>query len=214
MDRGVRIVLGFSILLAGIAAAMMFRQPSPRARPRMPDWDDRLVLRQESEPRVAEPTPPRRAAPQIGPPTAAPHLARTPGRATSSLAPMNAGEPPPRLARNYPHSHDETASPTGQSMRPEPRPADRSAEPVRTHQIVDGDTLGDLAERYLGDAGRYLEIYQANRDVLPSPQVLPIGVELKIPSRRKQVPPSPSVMPEQPLVPVVPAPSGRPQPPT
>ena len=50
-----------------------------------------------------------------------------------------------------------------------------------THRIVDGDSLADLAERYLGSASRASEIFDANRDVLISPQLLPIGAELKMP---------------------------------
>jgi len=133
----------------------------------------------------------------------------TPGRASGNPATVSGGEPPPRLAKSYPQFPDETASPPGESMRRERCPADTSNDGARTHCIVDGDTLGDLAERYLGDAGRYLEIYRANRDVLPSPEVLPIGVELKIPPRRADVTSAPSVGADEPLVPVVPAPSAQ-----
>jgi nucleoid-associated protein YgaU len=48
---------------------------------------------------------------------------------------------------------------------------------------VDGDTLASLAKRYLGDAARAGEIFEANRDVLPSPDTLPIGAILRIPPR-------------------------------
>jgi hypothetical protein len=51
------------------------------------------------------------------------------------------------------------------------------------HKIADGDTLSNLAERYLGRADRYLEIYELNRPVLASPDLLPIGVTLKIPGQ-------------------------------
>ncbi len=54
----------------------------------------------------------------------------------------------------------------------------------RTHRIVDGDTLADLAARYLGDAQRAKEIYRVNRDVLPARDVLPIGVEITLPPHR------------------------------
>jgi phage tail protein X len=50
------------------------------------------------------------------------------------------------------------------------------------HVVVDGDTLSNLAARYLGRADAYLEIYECNRDVLASPDLLPIGAVLKIPS--------------------------------
>ncbi|MCE5266451.1 MAG: tail protein X [Planctomycetaceae bacterium] len=54
---------------------------------------------------------------------------------------------------------------------------------MRTHRIVDGDTLDALAERYLGSASREGEIFAANRDVLMDPKLLPIGAMLKIPPR-------------------------------
>jgi nucleoid-associated protein YgaU len=57
------------------------------------------------------------------------------------------------------------------------------ATTFRLHRISDGDTLRALAEQYLGDADRYMEIYQCNRDVLSDPFVLPIGAELRIPPR-------------------------------
>ena len=41
-----------------------------------------------------------------------------------------------------------------------------------------------LAERYPDDPERDDEIYRLNRDVLASPELLPIGVELKIPDSR------------------------------
>ena len=67
-------------------------------------------------------------------------------------------------------------------MLPITTPADQTA---RTHRVVDGDTLPALAERYLGSAARAEEIYQANRDVLSDPELLPIGAELKLPPRSK-----------------------------
>ncbi len=48
------------------------------------------------------------------------------------------------------------------------------------HRVVDGDSLEALAERYLGAAQRADEIYQANRERLTSPELLPIGAELSI----------------------------------
>jgi nucleoid-associated protein YgaU len=56
-------------------------------------------------------------------------------------------------------------------------------EPQQTHKIVDGDTLPGLSQQFLGRPDRYMEIFDYNRDVLRSPDVLPIGAELRIPSR-------------------------------
>lgn len=54
----------------------------------------------------------------------------------------------------------------------------------RTHFVVDGDSLAKLADRYLDDATLADEIFRLNRDVLSDPEVLPIGVELRIPDSR------------------------------
>lgn len=57
-------------------------------------------------------------------------------------------------------------------------------ETVPTHTVVDGDTLPALAQRYLGSPDRAGELYEANRDVISDPKLLPIGVEIKLPRRR------------------------------
>jgi len=64
--------------------------------------------------------------------------------------------------------------------------AQLEADNTASHVVVDGDSLERIATRYLNDPQRGMEIYNLNRDVLASPDVLPIGVELKIPddSRR------------------------------
>jgi phage tail protein X len=61
----------------------------------------------------------------------------------------------------------------------------RPVEPpeVITHKITDGDTLQLLAQRYLGDPQRYLEILEQNRGVLTHPDILPIGARLQMPPR-------------------------------
>lgn len=58
-----------------------------------------------------------------------------------------------------------------------------SAEPV-LYTIVNGDTLRRIARRQLGNAERFMEIYDLNRDVLKNPERLPIGRRIKIPSAR------------------------------
>jgi len=49
------------------------------------------------------------------------------------------------------------------------------------HVVRNTDTLEKLAERYLDDAGRAMEIFDLNRDQLSNPHLLPIGAKLKIP---------------------------------
>ena len=52
----------------------------------------------------------------------------------------------------------------------------------RVHRIRDGDTLGKIAERYLKNSKRWIEILDANRTLLRDPELLPVGKELKIPA--------------------------------
>lgn len=63
------------------------------------------------------------------------------------------------------------------------QPGDEASLQPRTHRVVDGDTLGRLAQRYWQDAGLAPELFAANRDVLSTPDPLPIGITLKIPAR-------------------------------
>lgn len=68
-------------------------------------------------------------------------------------------------------------------VSPPPANTTRNIRPApwRSHTVVDGDTLSALATRYLGSAGRYAEILDANRQALRSPDMLPIGTVLRIP---------------------------------
>jgi nucleoid-associated protein YgaU len=56
-----------------------------------------------------------------------------------------------------------------------------SAPQQRSHVVHAGDSLERLAQRYLSDEGRAIEIFDLNREVLENPHLLPIGAELKIP---------------------------------
>src|SRR5262249_24289080 len=51
------------------------------------------------------------------------------------------------------------------------------------HTVVTGDTLSKLAKAYLGDAGRYMEIFHANKDKLSNPDMIKVGQKLNIPAR-------------------------------
>ncbi|MGH3680757.1 MAG: LysM peptidoglycan-binding domain-containing protein, partial [Natronosporangium sp.] len=51
-----------------------------------------------------------------------------------------------------------------------------------THVVVAGDTLWDLAVRYLGDGTRWPEIHAANHDLINDPDLIYPGQQLHIPS--------------------------------
>jgi LysM repeat protein len=49
------------------------------------------------------------------------------------------------------------------------------------HTVRSGDTLSKLAKQYLGEAKRYMDIFNANKDVLTNPDMIKAGQALKIP---------------------------------
>lgn len=55
-------------------------------------------------------------------------------------------------------------------------------DPVRTYTVVKGDTLSHIAKHFYGKAGKWPEIYEANRDQLDNPDRIKPGQVLKIPS--------------------------------
>lgn len=49
------------------------------------------------------------------------------------------------------------------------------------HKVVSGDTLGKIAKEYLGEAKKYMAVFNANKDQLSNPDLIKVGQELKIP---------------------------------
>ncbi len=68
----------------------------------------------------------------------------------------------------------------GRQVEEDDRRADASARSVR---VRSGDTLTSIAERTLGDADRWTELYRANRAQLSDPDELPVGLLLHLPPR-------------------------------
>ena len=98
--------------------------------------------------------------------------------------------------------------PTTQSGKDESLP-----HSPRKHRIRDGDTPKRIAKRYLGHEDRWPEIVALNRDVLPNPDILPVGKELRIPdpassstANQRDHPVADHEALEKPLTPLVPIP--------
>jgi nucleoid-associated protein YgaU len=156
-DPAVKTAMALCVLLAGVCAAMLFRRELPAAAPAVPE------LTISSEPQVAPATSPTPTSP-VNP------------RPATLVKPLDVAKSPPPLSAKYPEAERPTTLPR--------RPVADLLLPAtgpRTHKIVDGDTLAALAQSYLGSASRARDIFDANRDVLSDPELLPIGVELKIP---------------------------------
>ncbi len=63
----------------------------------------------------------------------------------------------------------------------DPAPVVEAAPAARIHEVVAGDTLGAIAKRYYGNAGKYMKIFEANRDILKNPDLIKVGQKLRIP---------------------------------
>lgn len=49
------------------------------------------------------------------------------------------------------------------------------------HIVSKGETLSKIAEKYYGDSGLYMKIFEANQDILKNPDLIKIGQKLRIP---------------------------------
>jgi nucleoid-associated protein YgaU len=64
---------------------------------------------------------------------------------------------------------------------PEPEPAPEPVSGERFYEVVAGDTLGAISQKYYGQASNYMKIFEANRDILDNPDLIKVGQKLKIP---------------------------------
>lgn len=51
----------------------------------------------------------------------------------------------------------------------------------RTYLVASGDTLGTIAKKFFGDANRWTDIFEANKDTVKDPNTIQVGQELNIP---------------------------------
>jgi nucleoid-associated protein YgaU len=62
------------------------------------------------------------------------------------------------------------------------QPTPQPEQPVgRFYTVQPGDTLGSVAKKFYGDGRQWSTIAAANQDILPDPNLLRIGIKLRIP---------------------------------
>ena len=49
------------------------------------------------------------------------------------------------------------------------------------HKVSKGENLSVIAKKYLGSANKYMDVFNANKDILKNPDLIQIGQDLKIP---------------------------------
>ncbi len=180
MPVGKKLAVVLSVMITGVSVALFFRKDAS------PFWfwsrrsDDPFA--QQVERRVG------------GQPT------WTPPQAASQLPTATAAITQPGQAHTSPPGYPQDTRPVGSLLAPIDGVVDGAdsgryeigtphdaatvgADGQRRHRVEDGDTLTRLAVHYLGSADAYRQIYDLNRDVLDSPDLLPIGAELRIPAR-------------------------------
>ena len=64
---------------------------------------------------------------------------------------------------------------------PEPEAAPEPAAEERFYEVVSGDTLGAISQKFYGKASAYMKIFEANRDILDNPDLIKVGQKLRIP---------------------------------
>ena len=175
MGRRTKLILAAIVVIGGVALAWQYRQRGAEetsdAAPAKPFAAAHLAATDSTG--NSGPISPLRNS------SAAPPATATTALATQSTVADGAGTP------DLPHAYPGPTSgavPNGDSIGSTPRLGSLSdADQGPTHKVIDGDTLTELAKRYLGNAGRWSELYDYNRDVLTNPELLPIGAELRIP---------------------------------
>jgi phage tail protein X len=184
------------VLVAGVCAAWPFRQsPSPLAHPPAASIPLELTIRRQDVTLVATPSSGPSPAAELYAASAAQDVpAASSGPTTADRQPrLESLAPPPDLpvafqprstAVEEPPASRRQTSDTAVGTSGAQSAMDRRARP-RPYRLRDGDTLENLAERFLGTRERAAEIFEANRDTLARPDLLPVGTTITIPPRSR-----------------------------
>jgi nucleoid-associated protein YgaU len=168
-------------MLVGLGLALCFRREAGNSAINLPPQGDLAAVAKQPDPRSADVLP---APPAPRPVPVAPQVLRR--TSPTVVTPSDQPAPPPEFPKSYPAINqtagNQLANARWNSSIGEMLPARRPS--TLKHKIVDGDTLQLLAERYLGSSSRAMEIFEANRDVLSDPNILPLhDTVLKIPQQ-------------------------------
>lgn len=102
--------------------------------------------------------------------------------------------PPPAAAPPAPPPPPPPPPPPVAEVKPEPKPEPKPEGP-KSYTVQGGDSLSKIAARLLGDAERWPEIFELNKDQISNPNLIHAGQELRLPGGAKPpaaAPPPPS----------------------
>ncbi len=201
MKLRTRVAMVCIVLLVGIVFAAPFRKSVPQTD------SQQIAQSRPNEPFVPPlsiqyPASARLSAPMVGPSASGSSPINVPPNSEDQDTAVAPQRPPLRFSpassapsssqTSLPEAAPADKRPANEATRrsvamPEPTTPDRGSP--RWHRVVYGDNLQQLAADYLGSRDHFLLIYEANRDVLSSPNILPIGAELRIPPAPARQPP-------------------------
>ena len=199
MQREQKIGFTILIMIVGFAGAFCFRKPDPN-RNALPDLKQEDLINQQiaelrMRPYLPESEPPRSADRSATYNPLREQFAawntegsqNPPGEVPAPIGMLTPLETPadsPFYEQQRTNSRQENR-PTNQtaaiSLRNDPAPDESSS--ATTHIVQPGETLSGIAYRYFGSASKYLDLFEANRDQLSSPNDLRPGITLKIPGK-------------------------------
>lgn len=172
MNRDQKIGLSFGILLIGAVAAFFYRHEQPKALP-LPE----LRSAAELDAQIAE----RPHAPYLEPSS---RTQTEPLDSTTEVdadADSQAGLVPEPIALETMLKQHGISSTSLSNPADQPRQSVATASTPAVHTVRSGETLSSIAAEYLGNANRFYEIYEANRDRLRDANDLRVGQELRLP---------------------------------
>ena len=70
---------------------------------------------------------------------------------------------------------------SGSSTTAPPVQSTQAAGGARTYVVKQGDSLSKIAKRTYGEAGKWKQIYEANRDIIKDPDLIYPGQTLRLP---------------------------------
>jgi nucleoid-associated protein YgaU len=189
MARWVRHSAGIGVIAAGFCAASQFRIDPP---------SDKVTTgkreKQSTELTLTDITLQLAPSPMAQPAWQEPAEVTNQNKDVVGRSSLSGLRPPPELATDYQSLEDSVSAPTRTFNEV---PVENGRTKPLTHTIRDGDSLEDIANRYLGVADRWQELLDANADVLTSRDLLPVNTVIKIPKRQPDGYHAPSDAPEQ-----------------
>ncbi|HVJ69400.1 MAG TPA: LysM peptidoglycan-binding domain-containing protein [Caulifigura sp.] len=190
MHRDVKLGLALGILVIGFAAAFCFpRQPaaeiamSPTAGLKLAAVDQEIRLERRRTFVGDELNPPEQ--PTLADPLTNSDLPPLQTAAMRAQA-MQRSAPDP-IRRETPPPADEPLLAIEPSTTADTSPVIEAPVEETYYTVQSGDTLSAVASKTLGSARKYEVIYEANRDVMATPNSLRIGMKLRIPQEAESV---------------------------